>query len=481
MKYQPKLIPILLACLLGVVSSQRSQADEYTDLTKQRVEKALVKGAKKDAIRLAEGSLTALGWFVLYGKDKASVDQANELAKVVSDAYNGTEKMDIYMKHTSEAYAEMLNLRRFEGRPTNPSDEYEGITKKRVNAALAKEAGQKEFRLAEGSLCALGWFTLYGNGKMSVDTATKLMNAAATAWPGANEVYMQQSFEAYTEMLNLGRFKQNKPLAPVTPTPVAQIDNELKVTSEKSCMLALISETAAAGKQHGWWSVWSEQKKNGGQFKSPHTFSGLKPGVYTLIAFDPASANYDPNNGNPDEASDGVVLEKVTITSDCKLSYSFKKGDFKDWNCLSCPWLYVDSGKGYVRTTEVLQDVVGAKNETTTSFTIAAGSVVSRIVKIRLQEEKDEITYLDRCVINIDGVDIPAIADSSVNKRKLAADDDNFVVLKKGESIDLKFTLPSNWEAASPIVLKTTGFYEPDAEFLKSVYKKYQRSAPQAR
>jgi hypothetical protein len=97
---------------------------EYAEITRRRVEAAIKPGATKKEIKLAEGSLTALGWFVIYGNDTSSFDLVQTLNKKVSDHYNGTDKMDvIYMKHTSEAYFEMLNLKRFEKqKPENPSD-----------------------------------------------------------------------------------------------------------------------------------------------------------------------------------------------------------------------------------------------------------------------------------------------------------------------------------------------------------------------
>lgn len=478
MKNHSKIIPTLLTCLLGSLAAQKSQADEYTTLTGERVAAALAKGGGKKDIQLAEGSLTALGWFVLYGNDKTSADLADKLAGAVTDVYNGTEKMDLYMKHTSTAYGEMLNLNRFKGKPVNPSAEYAKLTKERVERALAKGAGEKEFKLAEGSLCALGWFTLHGNDEQSLALAKKLMNAAAAAWPGANEVYHQQSISAYAEMINLGRFKADggggKPAA-----AGGAANNELRVDAYKKVTLALISEAEAKDKEFGWWDVWTDQKKAKAKIQSPHVFKALQPGIYTLIAYDPASANFDPNGNDPDEQSDGVVLEKVTITADCKLSYSFKKSDFKEWNCLSCPWLYVDSGEGYARITEVLKDVVGLENQTTTSFTIEASAVVDGVIKIRLQEEKDEITRIDRCVISIAGVDIAAKADTSTAMAKLASSDGNHLILKKGDSIDLEFALPNDRAATASIVLKTTGYYEPDSAFLDAIYKKYLRSTPQ--
>ena len=199
---------------IGLLFTGTSQATvvfdhEYYAITLARVEKALADGAEKKDIKLAEASLTALGWMQLYANDSASADLAKRLNEVVTKAYNGTDKMDtIYMKHTSDAYFEMLNLKRFTATtPFSCSPEYAKITRQRVEKALSEGAGADDIRLAEGSLCALGWMDLFGNDSKSLEKAKTMMNAASKAWPGANEVYMLQTIEAYAEMINLGRFK----------------------------------------------------------------------------------------------------------------------------------------------------------------------------------------------------------------------------------------------------------------------------------
>ncbi len=265
------------------------------------------------------------------------------------------------------------------------------------------------------------------------------------------------------------------PAGTTGPGPIAAATdtNEIRVNSEKKVILGLISAEEADDEDYGWWNAWEAQKNATAPIQSPHVFKDLKPGVYTLIAYDSASIDYDPNNGNPAEQSDGVLMEEVTITATCKLSYSLKMSDFKDWNCLSCPWLYVDSGNGYVRTTEVLKDVVGRENQTTTSFALDDSAALDGIIKIRLQEEKDEITYLDRCLISIGGVEVAAEATYPAAARALSSADGDHLILKKGESIDLQFTLPNDRAANSSIVLETTGFYEPDKAFLDAIYKEY--------
>lgn len=185
-----------------------TQQNDYLTLTGERVNAALAAGAQKKDILLAEASLSALGWMVLYGNDRTSAALARRLNEIVFDAYNGTGKIHLHMEQ--EHYFEMLNLDRFQGGPVRVSSEYVDITRQRVNEALAPGAEYEEFKLAEGSLCALGWLALHGNDSNSLALAEKLMNAAASAWPGSDELYMVQTSTAYFEMINLDRFKMAK-------------------------------------------------------------------------------------------------------------------------------------------------------------------------------------------------------------------------------------------------------------------------------
>ncbi|TAG56324.1 MAG: hypothetical protein EAZ29_03125, partial [Runella slithyformis] len=76
-------------------------------------------------------------------------------------------------------------------------------------------------------------------------------------------------------------------------------------------------------------------------------------------------------------------------------NFNFKKADFKTWYCLSCPFLCVWNGNEYAKMTEVIKDVVGKKAETTTKTTLAYTQIINKTLKIRIQEEKEETSYLN--------------------------------------------------------------------------------------
>ena len=245
--------------------------------------------------------------------------------------------------------------------------------------------------------------------------------------------------------------------------------NRVYVDTYKTCWVALINDEDAQSKQYKWWSLWHEIKKNGNYEKTPTVFSDLREGKYTLVV-------YNPSSSSDGSSADGVVFESLNITSDSKFSFSFGPSDFKDWNCLSCPWLYVFDGKDYVRKTEILKDLVGEEARQTTRYTIQSEAVVDGKLKIKIQEEKEEITHLDQLLIDIGGKKYPACQINGITKAQLTASDNNFILLKKGESIELEFNLPKNLPAGTALTLESEGYYIPDAAFLEAIYKKYLRS-----
>lgn len=198
-------IAILVLSSFQYTNLTTAEEHEYTTLTKQRVETAITKGTKED-ILLAEASLTALGWYVLYGNDETSFSLVDQLDKITFNKYNGTKM--IHIRQLNQSYFEMLNLNRFENRkPVMVSSEYAAIVKERVKAAYKEGAGSSEFKSAEGSLCALGWMTAYGKDGASMKKGNKLMNLAFENWRNSDGYYMMQSSEGYGEIINLGRFK----------------------------------------------------------------------------------------------------------------------------------------------------------------------------------------------------------------------------------------------------------------------------------
>lgn len=201
------LATIYLLAFQSQVFAQES-SHEYAVLARERVEASLKPGATKGDLGLAEGSLTALGWFVVYGNDDASVAKAQKLNNVPVALYNGTDKMQlIYMDFTSDAYGEMLNLSRFDNnKPVSPSVALTEYAKSQVEKAIEDGANSDDRTLieAEGSLMGLGWLVAYGNKNTSLSDQME-----ATASKIANEVYSIHN-RGYQIMRNFHYWEMDK-------------------------------------------------------------------------------------------------------------------------------------------------------------------------------------------------------------------------------------------------------------------------------
>jgi hypothetical protein len=142
-----------------------------------------------------------------------------------------------------------------------------------------------------------------------------------------------------------------------------------------------------------------------------------------------------------------------------------KKSDFREWNCLSCPWLYLYEQGRFVRKIEVLKDAVGVDGARTTTFVVDPKAIDDSRIRLQIREEKDETTQLDAVLLTIDGVLCPSCLSSPPSP--LGAVDGKYLTLIKGELVELEFTLPEALAVGARIAVETHGYYEPEQCFLE--------------
>ncbi|MCU0444647.1 MAG: hypothetical protein MUE85_06980 [Microscillaceae bacterium] len=251
----------------------------------------------------------------------------------------------------------------------------------------------------------------------------------------------------------------------------AQTAKKIVVKSAiKGCWAAIISEEDAKKPENefGWWSAWQRIKAEKKYKTTPATFKNVPKGKYVIVIYNPASKSFDPNAGIPEQASDGVVLQEVNIEE--SKTFSVEQADFKEWNCLSCPWLYVWNGQEFVRQAEIIQDIVGKKSEQNTYTSLSPQCVLNQRVRIRIQEEKDEISFLNQVVLQVnDCLYYPTQA-------TLQYADSEYFTLKKGEAIELDFWLDAPLNQSAKLQIIARGYYEPDKKFLSEIYHKYLKT-----
>ncbi len=130
-----------------------------------------------------------------------------------------------------------------------------------------------------------------------------------------------------------------------------------------------------------------------------------------------------------------------------------------DANGWACPWLYVYDGNEYVRTTEVLRTAVADPPAPYRELTrLGRVPVVDGAVRLRLAEEKDEVTTLDAFTIVANGLHL-----APDEQPTLASADDVTLELARDEQVDLAFTLPATLAARPSVQVSViaVGYYLP--------------------
>lgn len=218
------------------------------------------------------------------------------------------------------------------------------------------------------------------------------------------------------------------------------------------CIVALINDSELPQ----WWNKWQEYISR--NITTPYTFSAIVPGKYTLIIYD--------QSGNINPGSDGIIINSIDIKPGNDLIFNFRKEDFRYSHCLSCPWLYVFNGNEYVKYCEILRDVIGRENERQDSILIDEPFISDNILRLRLSEEKDEITYLSQLFIVRNGVICQPLIKG--NKNKILKLDGNKLVMRKGDIINLEFDMKKFPDVTGPLIFKAAGYYDPDPERMRS-------------
>ena len=124
----------------------------------------------------------------------------------------------------------------------------------------------------------------------------------------------------------------------------------------------------------------------------------------------------------------------------------------------ACPWLYISNGQTFERRTEILRNLRGSAQERPETTPLGPVMTVDGSIIIKVTEEKDEVTYIDSLYLLIDGATIPAQAEPAVAAR-IAADDGNYLVLRRGQSYEFRFAVPASWHDRPPASVVVTGYY----------------------
>jgi len=200
------MLALLIPCLAIPGDAYESPDHDCATRVANMVDAALVDGASKDSFFDAEAGLAGLGWLMLYGNSdefRLLGDRLMEVAGASYEGFTGSEsESEEYRNRFNRIATEISNLNRFDKTPlAPPSPEYAQIVRERVDSAISAGPGSGVDALAEGSLVALGWLTLYVNDAASLGRAGKMADAAAALWGSINETYMTWSSGNYASSL----------------------------------------------------------------------------------------------------------------------------------------------------------------------------------------------------------------------------------------------------------------------------------------
>lgn len=131
----------------------------------------------------------------------------------------------------------------------------------------------------------------------------------------------------------------------------------------------------------------------------------------------------------------------------------------------ACPWLYVFNGQDFDRVTEILRNVRGAENAVTETTRIDGVPVIDGTITLRIDEEKDEISFIDEFYVVVEGVVISAEGSAEGEfdaVAQVASADQDYLVMTRGDSVEFSFNLPENLADRDRVSVSVvvSGYYE---------------------
>ncbi len=137
-----------------------------------------------------------------------------------------------------------------------------------------------------------------------------------------------------------------------------------------------------------------------------------------------------------------------------------------------CPFLYIDNGKGFERETNIIEAQAGKYLEKLQSSIIPINPALEEVrVKIKLEEpETSYVDFLSVVIYKFDSVtnqeliDTLTIKSSSIDLEKLSAIDENYHVMRIGDSFDITFNRSHLMSGDFKAFVLSSGFYDIDFE-----------------
>jgi len=121
------------------------------------------------------------------------------------------------------------------------------------------------------------------------------------------------------------------------------------------------------------------------------------------------------------------------------------------------PFIYLFNGLEYTKVSDFIPGATRKERAYTSSVDVSETSVVDGTVLLKITEELDETTYLDRIYLLVDGtqiVELDSISDADLILLKDS--DDRYLVMNQGAEHSLMFTVPEDY---STLHFVAEGYY----------------------
>jgi len=147
-------------------------------------------------------------------------------------------------------------------------------------------------------------------------------------------------------------------------------------------------------------------------------------------------------------------IYKVDVDLKTTINLSKQTG-YMELSGMACPHIFAYNGSEFIKLSEIIGKNINKDNEKTETISISASYVHNNELVIRIEESLYEITYLNYINLKVGQTTLPPL-ECPPELKKI---DDSYLVLKKGDVVELKFSIQG--DPGEEIYLECCGYYEP--------------------
>jgi hypothetical protein len=122
-----------------------------------------------------------------------------------------------------------------------------------------------------------------------------------------------------------------------------------------------------------------------------------------------------------------------------------------------CPYVSIINGSEIIEVSEVLRNQLSYYLDKNEHIVIPTNNISGNILSIRIDERKDEISFIDNVYLIADGILIQPLISDAI--KEIFSTDNQYLEMTKGDFLDLSFELPQLVSDYNEIQLVVKGYY----------------------